>query len=163
MAKQVSQKVETPQELTEHILGLTDRIYRALEPGIPHEGISQWLSSDLTVAQLRVLLLLHTEGQMRMSAIASHLGIALSTATGILDKLVAKEMVLREADKADRRLVICTLSQKGKRLSSGLWDVGRSQIERLLHGLTPQQLAQAAQVVEFLYANLTSGASAGQK
>ena len=157
MVKQLGKQAETPQELTQHILSLTDRIYRALEPGIPHEGISQWLSSDLTVAQLRVLLLLHTQDQMRMSAIASHLGIALSTATGILDKLVAKELVVREADKEDRRLVICRLSQKGKRLSSGLWDVGRSQIERLLHGLTDQQLAQAAEVVEFLYVNLTSG------
>ena len=159
MVTQPRSQSKTPQELTQNILSLTDRIYRALEPGIPHEGISQWLSADLTVAQLRVLLLLHTQAQMRMSAIASHLGIALSTATGILDKLVAKELVMREADKEDRRLVICKLSQKGKRLSSGLWDVGRSQIERLLQGLTPQQLAQAARVVEFLYANLTSGIS----
>jgi len=47
--------------------------------------------TDMTVAQLRVLLLLQTEGQSRMSSIAGTLGIAVSTATGIIDNLVKKE------------------------------------------------------------------------
>jgi len=96
MQKVSTDNSETNRELTQHILGLTDKIYRSLEPGIPHEGMSRWLSSDLTVAQLRVMLLLHTEAPMRMSDIATHLGIALSTATGVLDKLVAKGMVVRK-------------------------------------------------------------------
>ena len=141
-------------KLTQHILGLSDKIYRSLEPGIPHEGMSRWLTSDLTVAQLRVMLLLHTEAPLRMSAIATHLGIALSTATGVLDKLVAKKMVVREADAEDRRLVICRLSAEGQKIMGGLWDVGRSQIKRLLQGLSEEQLGHAAQMVEFLYANL---------
>ena len=144
------------KELTLRLLGLSDKIYRSLEPGIPHERLSMWLSSDLTVAQLRLLLLLHTEGPLRMSAIASHLGIAISTATGLVDKLVAKTMVLRDDDPEDRRLVICRLSEKGNKLSSDLWDFGRAQVERLLNGLTEEQLRQAVHVVEFLYANLAS-------
>jgi len=154
---------EAETELTRHILGLTDKIYRSLEPGIPHEGLSKWLSSDLTVAQLRVLLLLHAGGPMRMSAIATHLGIALSTATGILDKLVAKNMVIREADTGDRRLVICRLSPVGQKLMGGLWDVGHAQIARLLHGLTTKQLEQAAQVAELLYANISSDSASDVK
>lgn len=145
---------KSEKEITQRILGLTDKIYRTLEPGIPHAGMSKWLSSDLTIAQLRVMLLLHTDGAMRMSAIAEHLGIALSTATGVLDKLVAKGMVLREADPDDRRSVICRLSAEGQQIMGGLWEVGRTQIARLLEGLTPEQLAQAARMVEMLYANL---------
>ena len=144
------------QELTRRLLGLSDKIYRSLEPGIPHERLSTWLSSDLTVAQLRVLLLLHTDGPMCMSTIATHLGIALSTATGFVDRLVVKGLVVREEDPQDRRLVICKLSEKGSELSSGLWDFGRAQIERLIHGLTEEQLRQAVQVAEFLYANVAS-------
>ena len=156
MKKPSETSADTSREFTQHILSLTDKIYRSLEPGIPHEGLSRWLSSDITVAQLRVLLLLHTEGPMRMSAIATHLSIALSTATGVLDKLVVKDMVIREDDPEDRRSVICKLSEAGHKLGSGLWDVGRTQIERLIHGLTEEQLRQAVQVVEFLYNNLSS-------
>ena len=154
MAKTSGAGMDSSREMTGRILGLTDKIYLLLEPGLPHEGVSKWLSSDLTVAQLRVMLLLHTEAPMRMSAIASHLGIALSTATGILDKLVGKNMVLRETDAADRRLVLCRLSPEGQQIMGGLWDVGRTQIARLLDGLTPEQLKQAAQMVEIFYANL---------
>ena len=142
------------RKLTEHILGLVDLIYRAMEPGIPHEGVSRWLASDMTVAQLRVLLLLHTDGPMRMSDIATHLGIALSTATGIIDKLVAKDKVVREANVDDRRQVICQLSPAGSKLMGGLWDVGRSQIARLLDGLEKEQLQEASRVIEFIYANI---------
>ena len=85
--------------LTQYILRLSEEIYNELTPGVPPE----WLSSDLTVAQLRVLLVLHTDGPGRMSSIASVIGVALSTATGIVDNLVRKGLVLRDADPQDRR------------------------------------------------------------
>jgi DNA-binding MarR family transcriptional regulator len=149
---------ERNRQLTEHILAGVDQIYRSLEPGVPHEAMSRWLSSDLTVAQLRVMLLLHTEGQLHMGEIAGHLSIALPTATGVVDKLVAKNMVLREVDAQDRRQVVCRLSPSGDDVMSGLWDVGRSQIARLLVGLTEGQLAQAANLIDLLYANLSAAA-----
>ena len=52
--------------------------------------------------------------------------------------------------------MICKLSEKGNKLSSDLWDFGRAQVERLLNGLTEEQLRQAVHVVEFLYANVAS-------
>jgi DNA-binding MarR family transcriptional regulator len=141
-------------ELTRHILELSDKIYRSSGPDAPHEGLAKWLSGDLTVAQLRVLLLLYTGGSMRMSAIAKYLGIAVSTATGIMDKLVVKNMVIRDVDAADRRQVICRLSPAGQELMGGLWNVGRSLIGKMLEGLSIEQLKLAAQVAEFLYANV---------
>ncbi len=147
------------RKLGQHILSLTDKIYRQLEPGIPDEGFSTWLSSDLTVAQLRVMLMLHTYGPLRMSDIANRLHVAVSTTTGIMDKLVAKQMVVREADTEDRRRVICRLSPSGGKLMGGLWNVGRTQIARLIQGLTRDQLKSVTSVVEMLYANLESSSS----
>ena len=80
--------------LVPQILKLSEDIFQAIKLSIPPE----WLTSDMTVAQLRVLLLLHTEGPSRMSSIAATLGIAVSTATGIIDNLVKKELVTRGAD-----------------------------------------------------------------
>ena len=143
----------TKQELVERILGLTDSIYRTLQVSIPPE----WLSSDLTVAQLRVLLLLHTEGALRMSAVAAKLGIAVSTATGIMDKLVAKGFVLRQADEQDRRLVVMRLSPAGTKLMNAVWELGRAQIEKLLQGLDTAELKQAAELVRLLRERLPPG------
>ena len=128
------------------------RLSRAIKLSIPPE----WLMTEMTVAQLRVLLLLHTEGETRMSTIAGTLGIAVSTATGIIDNLVKKELVTRSADSEDRRVVICTLSRQGQETMNSIWAQGRFHMERLLRGLTVEQLEKAKEVAEFLLLNTQS-------
>jgi len=90
-----------------------------------------------------------------MSAIAAVLGIALPTATGIVDNLVRKGLAVREADPQDRRLVICLISLEGQNLINRLWTSGEFHIERLLEGLMPQQLEKAADVAQMLFDNLS--------
>ena len=152
-----SQTQPDHQRLIEHILKLSADIFRLITP-IVH---SEWLSSDITVAQLRVLLLLYTEGSSRMSTVTTHLNIALSTATGIMDNLVNKGLVERGASPDDRRVVLCRLTARGQELVSHVWDLGRTQIERLLRGLTSRQLQQAANVAESLLASAQQSASGG--
>jgi len=142
---------QNEEVLVQHILETSGRIYGALNPAMRIE----LLSSDITVAQLRVLLILLTDGPSRMSSIASVLDVALPTATGIVDNLVRKELVVREADPHDRRLVICKLSTAGQELISGLWRSGEFQMERLLNGLTLEQLEKAAEVAEMLLDNVS--------
>lgn len=140
------------ETLVQHILKLSEDIFRAIKINAPPE----WLTSDLTVAQLRVLLVLYTEGPSRMSSIASSLGIAVSTATGIVDNLVRKGLVMRGTDPEDRRLVICTLSSQGKETINRLWAMGQFHIEKLLQGLSLEQLRKAREVAEFLLVNVTT-------
>jgi DNA-binding MarR family transcriptional regulator len=132
------------------ILDISDAIFRKMRIGLPEE----WLTSDLTVAQLRVLLLLHTEGPSKMSAIAQTSGIALSTATGIVEHLVRKGFVSREADPQDRRLVVCRLSPQGQGLTDKIWSMAQTQMKRLLEGLTLAQLKQAMTVAQMLHDNV---------
>ncbi len=139
------------EALIQHIIEVSGNIYDALKPNIPVD----YLSSDLTVAQLRVLLVLHTDGPAKMSSIASILHVALSTATGVMDNLVKKELVVREADLHDRRLVVCKLSPAGQELINKLWVSGEFQMERLLNGLTLEQLGKATEVAEMLFDNVS--------
>lgn len=136
--------------LTQSILKLSEEIYNRLAPGFPNE----WLSPDITVAQLRVLLVIRTEGPSRMSAIAGSMGIVLSTATGIVNNLIKKDLILRDIDLNDRRVVICKLSPEGEKLMNKLWALGQSQMKKLLDGLTLKQLQEAANVVAFLLNNI---------
>ena len=138
------------ERLIGQILQRAEDIYTMLSPGIPPD----WFTSDLTVAQLRVLLVLQSTDSSRMSDIASVLDVALSTATGIVDKLVRKEMVIREADPQDRRLVICRLSPAGQEIMNRLWTSGQFQMESLLDGLNEEELEKASEVAEILFNNL---------
>jgi len=150
---------QNEETLIRHILETGTRIYSALNPAIRLE----MLSSDITVAQLRTLLILLTDGASRMSHIASVLDVALSTATGIMDNLVRKELVVRETDPHDRRLVICKLSPGGQKLIGGLWRSGESQMERLLDGLTLEKLGKAAEVADMLLDNVSRNTGGGTK
>ena len=137
-------------ELVQEILKLSEDIYNAIPLDIPLE----WLNSDLTVAQLRVLLVLQSQGPSRMSNIAWIIGVTLPTATGVVDNLVRKELIVRENDPQDRRLVICKLSPEGQELINKLWTSGRFQMKNLLDGLTPEQLEKAREVARMLRDNV---------
>ena len=147
------------EELVQQILKLSEDIYNSIPLGIP----SEWLESDLSVAQLRVLLVLQSQGPSRMSSIASVIGIALPTATGVVDNLVKKGLAIREYDPQDRRLVICKLSAQGQDLINKLWMSGRFQMENLLEGLSEEQLEKAHEVALILYENISrrSGENVG--
>jgi len=132
------------------ILKLAEDIFNAVPMTIPKE----WISSDLTLAQLRVLLVLFTQGPSRMSAISSVLGIAMPTATGIMDKLVKKKYVVRESDPQDRRAVICRLSGQGRHIVSRIWLTAQFDLRKLLDGMTAEQLDKIGDAVGILFDNV---------
>jgi len=134
------------EELIENILQLTDRTFRELFPMLPRE----WLHLDLTMSQLKVVLLLFMSGPSRMSDIASALGVSLATATGVVDRLVERDIVLRGADPEDRRVVLCRLSNKGEKLISGLWQLSRDRAGQLMKGMAPPQLLLITEALEAL-------------
>jgi DNA-binding MarR family transcriptional regulator len=143
-------KTKNSKILVKQILNASENIFQVMGITIPPE----WLMTDMTVAQLRVLLLLHTEGPSRMSSIAGTLGIAVSTATGIIDNLVKKELVTRSADAEDRRVVICGLSPRGQEVINSIWIYGQLQMKKLLNGLSPEQLEKAREVADMLLMNV---------
>lgn len=49
-----------------------------------------------------------------MGEITSHLGSGLSATTSIVDRLVRKNLVQRDSDPKDRRVVVCSLTLEGR-------------------------------------------------
>jgi DNA-binding MarR family transcriptional regulator len=140
------------QQTIRRILQTSGEIYSIIKLTVPAE----WLASNMTVAQLRILLLLFSEGPMRMTDIAAVLDIKVATATGIVNNLVDKGFVLRKEDPQDRRSVICSLSSAGKSTINKMWALGKSKMELLLRGLTTEQLKKAEEVAGFLLVNIKS-------
>jgi DNA-binding MarR family transcriptional regulator len=95
---------------------------------------------DITMPQLKILLILYVRGPRRMSAIASELDVTLSTATSLVDRLVEKSYVLREAHPDDRRVVLCHLSEAGQRAIGLIWQTARSRSRELLLAMDTPRL-----------------------
>ena len=133
-------------ELIERILQLGEKAFRELIPILPTE----WLQLDLTMPQLKVVLLLFMNGSTRMSDIASALGVSLATATGVVDRLVERDIVVRESQPEDRRVVLCRLSEKGQKLIGGLWQLARDRLKELLEVVATSQLQLITEALEAL-------------
>lgn len=138
----------TPKEdaLLESTLLLAERAFRELFPILPKE----WLTLDLTTPQLKVVLLLFVSGPTRMSVIASALGVSLATATGVVDRLVEREMVVRESDPDDRRVVLCRLSDKGEQTIIDLWQLAREHAKLLLGAVDRSKLPMVKDALQAL-------------
>jgi len=132
--------------MIENILQLTDKAFQEWLPMLPKE----WLHIDITTSQLKVVLLTFVSGPLRMSDIASELGVSLATATGVVDRLVERGMLIREGDAEDRRVVLCRLSDEGEKLISGVWQLSRDQLGEMMRTMTPPQLRLITEALQVL-------------
>jgi DNA-binding MarR family transcriptional regulator len=130
----------------EYALELGEKIFRQLLPTLP----SELLHLDLTMPQLKVVLLIFLTGPARMGKIASSLDVTLATATGVVDRLVERDIVLRESKAGDRRVVMCRLSDNGQQMVSSLWQSSRSRTRQLLEATDSTKLTHLIDVLEAL-------------
>ena len=112
------------------------------------DRVDQWRRLDVNSAQVKTMVLLENIGPMRMGMISRRLGSTLSAATGVVDRLVESEMVVRAADPSDRRVVICELTTSGRNAVEQLWRIGRERILPVVELLSREQLATAVQALE---------------
>jgi DNA-binding MarR family transcriptional regulator len=102
---------------------------------LTQEFLVPQLSAHLSRGEAAFLRLLHTEGTSTMTEVSSQLGMALSTATGLVDRLVERRFVERSRPEKDRRTVQVSLTSRGRRayeaLQSDRVRLGVALLERL--------------------------------
>ena len=132
------------QELVERFVDAVEQLNRQIHSN----RLDEWTSLEMTIPQVKTLVLLDTIGPMRMGALSGHLGSALSATTNVVDRLVERKLVERGSDPADRRVVICELSSRGRETVGQFWRVGRERLLPLAELLGRDQLAIAVQGLE---------------
>ena len=135
------------QQLLNHILTMDRRCYRYLHAG----GGRAWAQTDLTMPQLKVLYLVAGSEGITMTQVARALGMTLSTATGVVDRLVGQGLVRREHALHDRRLVLLRPTEAGTAHIEQLTRASREQLRLLLERLTLDDLRTVARAFDVLY------------
>lgn len=85
---------------------------------------------DLSVAQYRVLAILSAQNEAA-SVLADKLAVSRPSVTGVVDGLVARELVTRVNDPVDRRRVSLDLTEQGRTLLAGVDE----EVERRLRDI----------------------------
>ena len=113
-------------------------------------------SSHLTVPQLRILLLLEINDGGTGRKLAADTGVGLATMTGMIDRLVAQDLVARREDPHDRRVRRIELTAAGRRTVTDIMQAGSDKQRALLRRLTAAQLTIVEQAAGIMLAAATA-------
>jgi DNA-binding MarR family transcriptional regulator len=90
------------------------------------------VEDQVSLPQLRVLVMLATQGPLNLVAVAEALGVHPSNATRAVERLVLAELVDRRDSPTDRRNVALTLTTKGRALVDSVFEHRRAAIEEVV-------------------------------
>jgi DNA-binding MarR family transcriptional regulator len=128
---------ESMESQCERTAALLHRVSRALRD--PQD--EDWLSLDVSMAQLKVLFSLYYRGPATVGVLAGKMGVKLPTVSATLERLVRAGYVEREDDPDDRRVVINRLTAEGSALVERLREERRARVQQALGRLTAPQIA----------------------
>lgn len=99
----------TEQSIEEFIFEFIDQCKMLFFP-------EQWNNTfmDYSKNEVFAMFLVYRKGHANMTEIADYLGVPLNTATGIISRLEKREMVVRERDVIDKRVVTIGMKEAGK-------------------------------------------------
>ncbi|MGW0810346.1 MarR family winged helix-turn-helix transcriptional regulator [Nonomuraea sp. NPDC002799] len=101
---------------------------------------SPLFTSNLTMRQLKVVMILAADGSASGQDLAHNLGVGLGTVTGIVDRLVAHGLVSRHEDPHDRRVRRVELTPEGAALIEEINNAGLGHYRRIMDHLDTETL-----------------------
>lgn len=141
-------KKQAPHEtdLVEVAMQNLRRIFKAVET----YSRSVEARFGITGPQLWALWELGRSAPLSLKDLAERMHLTPSTVVGVVDRLILKELVIREQDSVDRRRVCLSLSAKGQSLFAQAPNPAQGQLILGLQKLEPGQLKDLNQGLEFL-------------
>jgi DNA-binding MarR family transcriptional regulator len=106
--------------------------------------------SNLSIMQMQTLNFIKRQNKVPMSDIAEYFHIELPSATSILNKLVALQLVKRLKDPNDRRMVRVILTSEGDAILKEVMKKKALHIEKMLSFLSKEEQSELLRLIEKL-------------
>src|SRR5688572_19066098 len=119
-------KIATPEasqtQVVDTIVALVHTL-RAL-----HTDATPWLDLELTMAQLKALMVVVQTGGISSRGIADRLSISAPAVTPLVDRLIDQKLVKREDDPSDRRVVLIRPTARAQSTYEKLMETNRATV-----------------------------------
>lgn len=101
----------------------------------------EWIELDLrfSKSELFSMFFLDKRKEVSMTELVEYINTPMSTATGIVDRLVKNGYIKRDRSETDRRIVILRLTDEGSQLIKRLKDLIYGYLNMILDDLTEEE------------------------
>jgi MarR family transcriptional regulator, organic hydroperoxide resistance regulator len=99
-----------------------------------------WFQLELTISQLKGLILLEVRKEITVGGIADALGVGRPSASILVEQLVQLHLATRAEDPADRRRSIVCLTDEGRELAARLHRGEEQSMSAVFDRLQPEEL-----------------------
>lgn len=96
-----------------------------------------WAKLDLTMQQMKVIMMLEHRGDIPVSALAESLNVSLPNMTGIVDRLVQNDLVERIPSSLDRRVILLRSTPKSKEIFDSLFNSAFQRFQTVMSQMKP--------------------------
>ncbi len=138
-------------ELEERALSLDSRVFMMLSAR-PDDPM---LTLDLSMPQLKVLLLVERLSSPSMGDLAHVLGVGQPAISALVDRLTDQGYVRREDDPQDRRVVRVHGTQFCHELVQRIRSAGEGRLQSVIAHLTDEELKHVVSAMEILHRTAT--------
>ena len=138
--------IEEASESTDSVVDAVVRASRALV-GITLRALSS-VSDEVTLPQLRTLVVVSLQGPQTVSALAERLDVHASTMTRMCNRLVARGLVVRTPSAIDRREVVIELTPPGQGLVDEVMDKRRREIDAVVRRMSAEDRERVVSALE---------------
>jgi DNA-binding MarR family transcriptional regulator len=132
-------------------LSLDTRVFMMLSAG-PDDPM---LSLDLSMPQLKVLLLVERLGAPSMGDLAHLLSVGQPAMSALVDRLTDHGLVHRDDDPQDRRVVRVRGTDSCHELVQRIRLAGQNRLQRVISHLTDEELTHVVSAMEILHRTAT--------
>lgn len=106
--------------------------------------------TQLSVNEFTCMEALLNKGSLSAQALIDLVLIPNSSMTYVLDTLSKKELILREKDPADRRVQRISLTDKGEKVISEIYDIHHAHMREIFDVLSPDEEKQLQEFLKTL-------------
>jgi len=116
----------------------------------------EWIELDMKFSKTEIFSILYLDKrkEITMTELVEYINVPMSTATGIVDRLVKKGYIARERSETDRRIVVLRLTEEGSRLIENLKDLIYKYLDMILADLTDEEKQFLARIALKIVHNL---------
>jgi DNA-binding MarR family transcriptional regulator len=134
------------QEIVEELIELQ----RKIDHDRRQYELDAWMSLNLGIGQLKTLFFISNRGATTTGKLATALKVTPTNVTGIIDRLLEKDLITRIGDPDDRRVLVLRTTPKGDELVAELRQKRRERMTELFNQLSDKDAETVAQGLKIM-------------